>query len=519
MNGSHDAAGGAEPALLVFGADGRLADWTPAAAALPWLADRLTAGLPAERVAALLSSGPGSGALPDCKELRLAGGGMVWRFDGPAMSSAGGGAPVALQMRDPAGRLFAAASHDLRQPLAALSLLIGTLDGRLAARPEDGRLGGPRGGIGGGIGGGNQERARDGRDLLHSMAQAVESMRGMVDGHFDLVRLESGLIEPDIRSHAVNGVLMRLTLEVAPRFAGRGLRFTVMPCSAMVRTDSALLERLLHGLVANALRGTVRGRVLLGCRQRGDHLRIEVWDSGRGLSPQRLEALRMELDKPAGEGAGTLGLDLTLVRGLARKLGLGLEVCAEEGRGTAFAVLVPLSVESAAERTEAGGQTGGAGDPAAAAPLSGPPSAARSVTASSAASGGGSADIGRTRILVIEDDPMVLAALEALLGQWGCSIVGADSYDMAVERIGPVPEPFDVIISDLRLKGAANGIVAIRQIAKLFDRPVPGMILTGDTDPKRLREARLSGYPLLHKPVAPLALRAAVVRLLGHDPF
>jgi signal transduction histidine kinase/CheY-like chemotaxis protein len=481
VNGSHDDIDGAGSALLVFGGDGRLADWTPAAAVLPFLAGCLTTGLPAGELETSLSSGTGPDTAPDRQVLRLAGGGVVWRFDGSSSSAASGAsAPVTQSMPDPASRLFAAASHDLRQPLAALSLLIGTLDGRLDT------------------GGG------EGRDLLHSMAQAVESMRGMVDGHFDLVRLESGLTEPDIRTHAVNGVLMRLALEVAPRFADRGLRFTVMPCSATVRTDSALLERLLHGLVANALRSTVRGRVLLGCRLRGDCLRIEVWDSGRGLSPQRLAALRMELAKPVGEAAAALGLDLTLVRGLARKLGLGLEVCAAEGQGTVFAVLVPLSVELATEIAAEGADA---------------PGQAEGATTSQPAPHSGSTDISRTRILVIEDDPMVLAALEALLGQWGCGVVGAESYDMAVELIGPAPAPFDLIISDLRLKGAANGIVAIRQIAKLFDRPVPGMILTGDTDPKRLREARLSGYPLLHKPVAPLALRAAVVRLLGHDPL
>lgn len=487
VNGSHDDAGDAGPALLVFGADERLADWTPAAAALPVLSGLLTAGTPTGDLEARLSSSHEPHPLepqtvPGRKVFRLVGGGAVWRFDGsPSSVSSNALPPVVRQMPDLADRLFAAASHDLRQPLAALSLLIGTFDARLVAGPGESRPG-------------------EERDLLHSMAQAVESMRSMVDGHFDLVRLESGLTEPDIRTHAVNGVLMRLALEVAPRFADRGLRFSVMPCSAVVRTDSALLERLLHGLVANALRGTVRGRVLLGCRLRGDRLRIEVWDSGRGLSPQRLTALRAELAKPVGEGAGTLGLDLTLVRGLARKLGLGLEVCAEEGRGTVFAVLVPISVEPAAEGADLSAQAESAATP-------------------SPASDSGTTDISRTRILVIEDDSMVLAALEALLGQWGCCVVGAESYDMAVERLGPAPEHFHLIISDLRLKGAANGIVAIRQIAKLFDRPVPGMILTGDTDPKRLREARLSGYPLLHKPVAPLALRAAVVRLLGHDPL
>ncbi|WP_245636715.1 hybrid sensor histidine kinase/response regulator [Azospirillum thiophilum] len=484
VNGSHDDSGGAVPPVLVFGADGRLTDWTPAAEILPGLSGRLAVGA----TAADLSPHAGAARIV----LPLTAGGAVWRLDGeppaPPAPSVGAfigapigsmpipmGAPIPMDaptpMPDPAGRLFAAASHDLRQPLAALSLLIGTLE----ARAVEGAAGGTD---------------RSGRDLLHSMAQAVDSMRSMVDGHFDLVRLESGLLEPDIRTHAVNGVLMRLALEVAPRFADRGLRFSVMPCSAMVRTDSALLERLLHGLVVNALRSTAGGRVLVGCRNRGHSLRIEVWDSGRGLPPERLAALRSELARSAGEGAGTLGLDLTLVRGLARKLGLGLELQTTEGRGTVFAVILPRSIEVA-------------------------DATAREAASPPAVASAGAADISRARILVIEDDPMVLAALEALLEQWGCTVLGAESYDAAVRRVGPAPTPVDLIISDLRLKGAANGIVAIRQIAKLFDRPVPGMILTGDTDPRRLREARLSGYPLLHKPVAPLALRAAVVRLLG----
>ena len=90
-------------------------------------------------------------------------------------------------------------------------------------------------------------------------------------------------------------------------------------------------------------------------------------------------------------------------------------------------------------------------------------------------------------------------------------------HDAALERLGPDPQAPDLVIADLRLKGAANGIVAIRQIAAALGAAVPGLILTGDTDPKRLREARLSGYPLLHKPVAPLALRTALANLLGRE--
>lgn len=369
------------------------------------------------------------------------------------MDSPGGGGA------DLSGRLFAAASHDLRQPLAALSLLVGALDGRIGDPAS--------------------------RNLLKAMDTAIQSMKGMVEGHLDLIRLEAGLIEPEIAAHAVNGVLMRLALEVAPRFADRGLHFTVMPCSTLVRTDAVLLERILEGLIANALRYTARGRVVLGCRRCGGELRVEVWDTGRGVPPDQLDVLRRELAEPCADGQGMLGLGLTLARGLARRLGHRLEVCSIQGRGTVFAVVVPRDAD-------------GDGQAPAFVPSPRP-----------------TLDVSRARVLVIEDDPLVLSALDVLLDQWGCEVIGAESYDMAVQRLGPDPVPPDLVISDLRLKGAANGIVAIRQLALLLGRPVPGMILTGDTDPKRLREARLSGYPLLHKPVAPLALRASVARLLG----
>lgn len=383
---------------------------------------------------------------------------MTMRDDGGAD---GEGTVQPAAAADLSGRLFAAASHDLRQPLAALSLLVGALDGRLADEQS--------------------------RTLLKAMDTAIQAMTGMVEGHLDLIRLEAGLLEPDQGNHVVNGMLMRLALQVAPRFADRGLRFTVMPCSALVRTDAVLLERILEGLVANALRFTARGRVVLGCRRSGGDLRIEVWDTGRGLSTPQLASLRRELEQPGADGHGILGLGLMLARGLARRLGHRLEVRSVEGRGTVFAVVIPRTAEGAEEA----------------------PVAAPAVKPA--------LDLGRARVLVIEDDPLVLGALDLLLDQWGCTVIGAESLEAAVERLGPDPQPPDLVISDLRLKGTANGIVAIRQLAKLVGRPVPGLILTGDTDPRRLREARLSGYPLLHKPVAPLALRTAMARLFGPD--
>jgi CheY-like chemotaxis protein len=126
-------------------------------------------------------------------------------------------------------------------------------------------------------------------------------------------------------------------------------------------------------------------------------------------------------------------------------------------------------------------------------------------------------DAGRPRVMVIEDDVIVLQALELLLDQWGCEVMATSGYDEAVAGLSGHTQAPDLVIADFRLSGPASGIVAIRQIAKMLQVDLPGLIITGDTDPRRLKEARLSGYPLLHKPVSALALRAAVASLLGRD--
>ena len=432
--------------LLVFDRALRLVAWNAAAQAFPALAGALVEGAPIAALDERLAGVP-------VRDARLADGGLVRTLGAaPGLSA------------DRGSRLFAAASHDLRQPLAALSLLVGALDGRVAEPAA--------------------------RDVLRSMAAAVQSMKTMVDGHFDLVRLQAGLLEPEVGRHAVNGILTRLALDFAPRFEARRLRFSVLPCSAMVETDATLLERILHALLANALRHTERGRVLLGCRRRGGDLRIEVWDSGRGVPSDQLALLRAELARPPGDeqSGSVLGLGLTLAGGLAQRLGHRIEVDSVPGRCSRFSVIV----RRVPDREE---------DPVV------PPLPDAETEA----------DVSRARVLVIEDDRLVLDALGVLLGQWGCGVIGAESFDAAMEALGPDPQSPDLIIADLRLKGAANGIVAIRQIAKALDAAVPGLVLTGDTDPMRLREARLSGYPILHKPVAPLALRTALANLLGRE--
>jgi two-component system, sensor histidine kinase len=360
-------------------------------------------------------------------------------------------------------RFFAVANHDLRQPLAALSLFVGALENRLKDPTS--------------------------RDILRAMNTALATIKNLVDAHLDIARIDAGTLRVEPVGHSVNGLLTRMALEFAGPARQKGLTLHVAPCSAVIRSDRDLLERILRNLLSNAVRYTSDGRILLGCRRQGDQLRIEVWDTGPGIPSDQLDIIFEEFyrgNTSSTSDAAGFGLGLSIVDRLSRLLNHSLTVRSNEGKGSVFAISVPMEGESETR------------------PIS-PPAAIRV------------SDAGRPRVMVIEDDVIVLQALELLLDQWGCEVMATSGYDEAVAGLSGHTQAPDLVIADFRLSGPASGIVAIRQIAKMLQVDLPGLIITGDTDPRRLKEARLSGYPLLHKPVSALALRAAVASLLGRD--
>ncbi|HYD29530.1 MAG TPA: hybrid sensor histidine kinase/response regulator [Azospirillaceae bacterium] len=439
-----------DAAALIFDADGRLVSWSPAAEARAASSGMLVRGLPRSALGMTM-------AAARTLDLPLSDGNSLCLLQ-PSDEET----EVQTRAR---GRFLATAGHNLRQPLSALSLLAGALETRV--------------------------HDPAGRDILKAMGSAVQAMKGLVETHLELAKLDAGTLRPEVGEVAVNSVLTRLAMELLPRFEERRLRFSAEPCSAVVRSDRGLLERILGALAANALRCTDHGRVLVGARRRGNELRLEVWDTGRGIAPEELATIREEFARPAlpGQPGGAgFGLGLSLVWRLAGLLGHRLEVDSRPGRGSVFAVVVPLAVDTGADAPA----TPAAPDP-------------------------GPTDLTRARVLVIDDDRLVLDALTVLLEQWGCEVVPATAFEEAHERVmngGALP---DLIVADFRLKGSINGIGAIRLLCQAMERAVPGLILTGDTDPTRLREARLSGYPLLHKPVTPLALRTNLAHLLGRE--
>jgi CheY-like chemotaxis protein len=273
----------------------------------------------------------------------------------------------------------------------------------------------------------------------------------------------------------------------APAAREKGLRLQFVPSAAWVRSDFILLERILLNLVSNAIRYTVRGGVVVGCRRRGHQLRIEVWDSGIGIPEDQRENIFGEFYQLAAserDRRGGLGLGLAIVDRLCRLLDHRLELTSTLGRGSRFAVSLPM-VTAPQEPIEY--------------------SVARKAMADPASG---------KLIVVIEDDALALDAMRGLLRRWGCLVVTAESESAALASLADDDQWPDLIISDYRLADGHTGIEAIQRLRSALGAPIPAFLVTGDIAPERLREASANGFHLLHKPVGPMALRAMLNQIL-----
>jgi signal transduction histidine kinase len=356
-------------------------------------------------------------------------------------------------------RFLAAASHDLRQPLHALGLFAGALEDRVR-EPEAG-------------------------ELVSKIQDSTRALEEMFDALLDVSRLDAGVMDVQVTDVSLLPLLQRLEAEFTPQAQRKGLRLRVMPSRLAVRSDPVLLSRILQNLVSNAIRYTDRGRIVVGCRRRGGQIRLEVADSGRGIAPERRREIfeefhRVEPD-PARTGEG-LGLGLSIVERLARLLDHRIDVDSTPGRGSVFTITVPRAsrVAQASEH------------PAPPAPL----------------------HLGGISVLVVDDDATVLDATRRQLERWGCQVRAAPSAVEACDPEGLAAASPDVIVADYQLAGGATGIEAIAAIRVMLGRPVPAVLVTGATSPDALGAARAGGFPLLHKPLAPAKLRAALTQLV-----
>ncbi len=370
-------------------------------------------------------------------------------------------------------KFLAAASHDLRQPVQALMLLMDTL----AERTSDPIT----------------------RGLLGTMDRALGALKSLLDGLLDVSRLEAGAITPTLRPFPVAELLDRCAANSQPVADQKGLSFRIRPCTAAIVSDPMLLGRVLQNLVENALRYTERGGVLIGCRRRGDHLRIEVWDTGIGIPADQQDDIFEEFVQIGNVSRNRdqgLGLGLAVVRRLSIMLGHRVTLRSAPGRGSMFAVEVPLA------NPVANPAANPAADPLAN-PMVGAP------TLGDACPSNRPRPALNVTVLVVEDDAIVRDGLSAMLTGCGCRVLTAATCAQALDHANRGPRP-DVIVADYGLSDGRTGTEAIRDIRRALGHAVPGILITGDTHPARAQDAEIGHFRLLHKPVRAEEMQRAI---------
>ena len=360
-------------------------------------------------------------------------------------------------------RFLAAASHDLRQPIHALSLLIATL-----------AVLGHRGAV----------QSGDARDLAGKAKSIVGNLSALLNGLLDISRLDAGVVTVAKETVNLSQLFHHLSNEFASAAKDRGLDWRVVESRLQVDSDPMMLKRVLGNLLSNAFRYTISGGVLLGCRRRGASVEIQVWDTGPGI-PADQQAMVFEefvqLQNPARDRTQGLGLGLAIVRRTAVLLQHPLKLVSVTGRGSMFSVTVPKAS-------------------AAATPL--PDN--RAPPAGIAVS-----------IMVVEDEGDVLDTMVQLLTLQGHRVYAgrsaAEVQQIHAEAMAAGDAPVDLIIADYRLGDGATGLDAIEALCAHIGRSVPAIIVTGDTSPSRIKEATASGHRILHKPIAGEELHEAIV--------
>ena len=367
-------------------------------------------------------------------------------------------------------RFLAAASHDLRQPVQSLLLLMEVLSTRTADGPT--------------------------RKVLGTMDRALGALKMLLDGLLDVSRLEAGAVEPVRSVFPVNELLDRVAANSRPVAVRKGLILHIMPCAAHVDSDPMLLGRILQNLIENALRYTETGRILVGCRRSGGTLRIEVWDTGIGIPADRQDEIFQEfvqVQNACRDRDQGLGLGLAVVRRLAKMLDHPVTLRSIPGRGSVFRVEVPLAEPPA-------------GVPAL--PESAIPSSADPYVPAEP-----DEPAVRTTVMVVEDDAIVREGLRIMMEQWGHTTLAAESCAEALGFIAAGRTP-DIIVTDYRLADNHTGREVIREVRRAAGHPIPAILVTGDTAPERLAEAEAGNFHVLHKPVIANDLQRAVTRAL-----
>jgi signal transduction histidine kinase len=364
-------------------------------------------------------------------------------------------------------RLLAAASHDLRQPLHALTLFS---DGLANGETDPARL-----------------------QRIGHIRECVDSLDRLFTELLNLSQLDAGVLQPQWADFALDTLFDEISRNFRAVAEQQNLRLVVRKTDAWVRCDYVMLSRILNNLVSNSLRHTAEGGVLIGARRRGKGIRIDVWDTGVGIAPHHQARVFEEFYQvdPNGRAGGRdtrgMGLGLATVQRLAALLNTRVALSSRPNKGTCVRVMVRAT------------------EPVI--PMSPP------LVPLSAALADDDAGLKNIRVLVIDDERTILEGLQVVLSNWGAEVMAAQNRAEALALASAWDRPPDVVVSDLLLQGGDNGLdvlAALERHPNGIGASTARLLVTGETKPDRLREVATAGVAVLYKPVSPKVLRQAI---------
>lgn len=359
-------------------------------------------------------------------------------------------------------RFFTAVGHDLLQPLHAARLTLSAMvDGQ--ADFEQQRLGG---------------------QIDHALSSIEELLKTILD----LSKLESGVMSPSVRAVDVDDLCAGVVEDLAPIAAAKKLALGFRPTRLMVYSDPLMLRRIIQNLVANAVHYTDKGRIRILARRRGSCVRLEVWDTGPGISSAERDRIFEEFQRGAASETarvGGFGLGLSIVQRMSEALKHEMGLCSRVGHGSCFTVTVPFGGIRRLEPVAETPAIPGYGLPAA-------------------------------NVLVIDNEPTVVDAMQALLSRWGCEVRVASSAEDIEALLSTEPEfrP-DLVLADYHLNRGQTGVGLVTDLRRRLDAVIPAIVISADRTLTPASFAENGPFELLRKPVKPAELRALMLHVIA----
>jgi len=361
-------------------------------------------------------------------------------------------------------RFLAAASHDLLQPMNAASLFVSIL-----RQQQEGS---------------DDEQSK----LVKRIDRSLKASEQLLSALLDISKLDSGMYDPEPESIRVPELFEQLRRRFKPLAGNHDLELRVHPLDQVIFSDRDLLYRILQNFLANAIHYTEKGGVLLGCRLRGDKLRISIWDTGIGIDQPEVKAIFQEfhrLDYARRLDEKGLGLGLAICERIARMLNHTIDVSSRPGHGSCFSVTVQLARES---------------DP--------PPSEPQVAVHTD------SIGLKDSVVLCVDNEPDILEAMNLLLDRWGCrTVLLAETQAQAAQQVLKHGVP-DFVLMDYQLNDQSNGLEVMRHLDNILETRLPAIVITADRSGELEESVKARGYGLLRKPIRPAALRALMTNMM-----